>query len=459
LITYFNYLVRRKNMAETAPSKRSRFDIDNIQESPLRVAISWIMNAVLYIFLAILTAQSFETFNPIAAMLSFAGGPMLAALLVSACTSGATNPLKIAIIFLQISITISVVSIFLVIIILLRHGDFNSPFLGFLAIFMFVFYLIATYNIMHGFSTKRRLLAVAAIFSSMIAGPVLSQLDESFYRLAWAINPPQRPANNGYDNWTPVYQESLWQAQPKLIENQLAHISKQSSGTSRIFTMAIGAQGSQSLFSREAKIASAKLSTRFATSGNTLLINGRDELSTIPVATPRNFRALANGLGNIIDPSQDTVILYLTSHGGRRAWLATDLPDFTDLPSITAYSVKAALDEAKIKRRVIIVSACYAGSWIPILANPDTIILTAASADTTSFGCDDRRQLTYFGEAFLESLSPRNASLSEVFSTAKAKIARREKAENIQQSLPQYFVGANMKEFWLATTQARVTTN
>jgi len=37
---------------------------------------------------------------------------------------------------------------------------------------------------------------------------------------------------------------------------------------------------------------------------------------------------------------------------------------------------------------------------IPGLANPDTLVITAADADHPSFGCRDKAKWTYFGNAF-----------------------------------------------------------
>ena len=60
------------------------------------------------------------------------------------------------------------------------------------------------------------------------------------------------------------------------------------------------------------------------------------------------------------------------------------------------------LDESHIRWRVIIVSACYSGIFIPVLKNDSTLIMTAADSRHSSFGCDDTRDLTYFGEALLQ---------------------------------------------------------
>jgi len=47
--------------------------------------------------------------------------------------------------------------------------------------------------------------------------------------------------------------------------------------------------------------------------------------------------------------------------------------------------------------RVISVSACCSGSWIAPLAGDTALVMTAADADHTSYGCGRRSELTFFG--------------------------------------------------------------
>jgi hypothetical protein len=94
---------------------------------------------------------------------------------------------------------------------------------------------------------------------------------------------------------------------------------------------------------------------------------------------------------------------------------------------------------------VIILSACYAGGFIESLRDPQTIVITAAAADRTSFGCSNDRDLTYFGEAFYRDALPGARSLRDAFETAKAAIAARERVEHVTPSNPQAYFGAQME--------------
>jgi hypothetical protein len=69
------------------------------------------------------------------------------------------------------------------------------------------------------------------------------------------------------------------------------------------------------------------------------------------------------------------------------------------------------------------------------------VVIAAASADRTSFGCSDDRNMTYFGEAFYRDALPGARTLQEAFEKAKAAIAVREREENETPSEPQAVFG------------------
>ena len=244
--------------------------------------------------------------------------------------------------------------------------------------------------------------------------------------------------------------DELWQAQPQIMAQELEALRPRVAGRANVYAIAVAAQGSQRLFSREAQLALQVASARFGADyrGGVLLSNGMPDLLAHPLATQDGVAAAARGIASRIDPAQDIVIVYLASHGAPEGWIATSLPTRATFPPISAASLAAALTQTGIRRRVIIVSACFAASWIPALASDDTIVIAAAAKDRTSFGCDDSRQLTYFGEAFLTGPLARGASLHDAFETARGRVAKWEADERFQPSMPQAFVGRNLQALW-----------
>ena len=116
------------------------------------------------------------------------------------------------------------------------------------------------------------------------------------------------------------------------------------------------------------------------------------------------------------------------------------------LSQLAPVEVRHALDEAGIKWRVVIVSACYSGVFLDALKGDGTLVITAADAKHSSFGCDDDRDLTYFGEAFLKDSIPTTRTLEEAFRKASALIEQRETSEHKIRSNPQMSVGTPMRD-------------
>ena len=97
---------------------------------------------------------------------------------------------------------------------------------------------------------------------------------------------------------------------------------------------------------------------------------------------------------------------------------------------------------------MIIISACYSGSLIGDLRAPDRIIITAARADRSSFGCAPDSRHTFFGDAEMHAFGQQDRSLRQVFAVIRDDVARMESGERYQPSKPQVWVGANMTDLY-----------
>jgi hypothetical protein len=112
--------------------------------------------------------------------------------------------------------------------------------------------------------------------------------------------------------------------------------------------------------------------------------------------------------------------------------------------TVSPGELRAALDKAGIKHRVIAISACFSGGWIGPLAGDNTLVMTAADATHTSYGCGRLSQLTFFGRAMFDEQLRKTHSFERAFAAAVPLIQRREveagKADGF--SNPQISVGA-----------------
>ncbi len=262
-----------------------------------------------------------------------------------------------------------------------------------------------------------------------------------------AKRPPPAPVPVAY-----IPTPELLDMQDGLVKQAVAALPARAIGRPNVYALAIAASGRQQLFSREAHLALQVAAQRFGADyrGGLLLSNGAPDLTRAPLATRGNLLMAADGLARHTDAGQDIAFLYLVSHGGQDASLETDLPNLQNFTALNAKALAEALNIAGVKRRIIIISACFSGGWIPALANDDTIIIAAARFDRTSFGCDDTRRLTFFGQAFLEGPLAKGASLAEAFEAARQQISGWEAKARLLPSEPQIFVGQNMQALWTA---------
>jgi hypothetical protein len=300
----------------------------------------------------------------------------------------------------------------------------------------------------------RRAAAIALCLGVNVGAAAMLNLDGAFWRLSAEVRPlvGRQDASDAADNQPPdIAEDILWGAQSALIEKERAALQPPAPGRTNVYAMAVAGSGVQALFSREAHEALRVAALHFGDGdrGAALLSNGAADLMQSPLATRANIAALAKAIGEKADHRQGVLFLYLVSHGAQTAELESDLPSYRSVQPISSVSTAEALKGAGIARRVIVVSACFSATWIPALADDDTIVITAAAKDRTSFGCDDTRRFTVFGEAFLGSLAARNVSLRDAFEDAKRKISVEERKENVTPSQPQVFVGRNMEALWL----------
>jgi hypothetical protein len=240
--------------------------------------------------------------------------------------------------------------------------------------------------------------------------------------------------------------EALLFEQPGRIDELLQTVER--GGTSpkpKAFFLGFAGVGDEKVFAQEISLASRVLGERYDMAARSVsLINDERDLERAPLATVSGLKYALRGLGARMNLDQDVLFLSISSHGGDDPAIIvanSQLP----LKDLTDEDLADALRDSGIKWRVIIISACYAGGFIESLRDPQTIVIAAAAADRTSFGCSNDRDLTYFGEAFYRDALPGAGSLRDAFDTAKAAIAARERLERVTPSNPQAYFGAKLE--------------
>jgi hypothetical protein len=239
--------------------------------------------------------------------------------------------------------------------------------------------------------------------------------------------------------------ERIFYRQPELLAEHLEPLLAERSDRDDLYFVGFAGYALQEIFRNEIEFARALFDERFDTAGRSLLlINNLATRDTLPLASSINLQRALQHIGNIIDRDNDVVVLFLTSHGDKAELSVNFWP--LRLNDVTPGMLKQYLDDAAIKWRIIMVSACYSGSFIEMLKDRNTAIMTASSADTTSFGCDDKRKLTYFGEVLLQKQLQQQFSFAAAFENAAREIEVRELAEKREPSRPQIYIGQAMQE-------------
>lgn len=255
----------------------------------------------------------------------------------------------------------------------------------------------------------------------------------------WYSAPPDEPEVK------PHQAESLLFDQRSKIDEIVQRFGASSGETPKVFFLGFAGVASQRVFAEEIKFGARVVAGRLnVVERQLLLMNDRRDLKTYPIATVTSLAYGLKVIGQKMNPERDILFLALSSHGSSDPEISVS-NGALDLEQVTGENLSAALQASGIKRRIIVISACHAGAFIPALQNPDSIIITAAAADKTSFGCSDDRDLTYFGEAFYRDALPKAPTLEDAFNQAKAAIALRETQEHQKTSDPQAYFGSDLE--------------
>lgn len=283
----------------------------------------------------------------------------------------------------------------------------------------------------------KRLAALFLLAAFAGAAPSLAQAP---------ARPPMVSAEYGY--WPPAFALT----QQRLMAKTLDGMQPQRPGVRDVYVLSVGLHGGH-VFENEAAQGAAALTSHFGAQGRTIVLSNdhrAGEPPRYPAAVPQNIQASLARLAETMDKNEDVAVIFFTSHGSQNVGLAgfepltsggeRPLRDFVISPG----ALRGALDASGIKNRIVIISACFSGQFVPTLQDANTIVMTAASAAKSSFGCQPERDWTYFGDALFQQSLPNAKALTGAFENARRLIAQWEGEQKLAPSEPQLFIGAEM---------------
>lgn len=151
------------------------------------------------------------------------------------------------------------------------------------------------------------------------------------------------------------------------------------------------------------------------------------------------LRGIYSALSDLSSRTAGGCMFYLTSHG---------LPEGAQVDQgILRPGVLADMLDRTCGKRptVVVISACFSGVFVPTLAQPNRMVLTAARSDRTSFGCGQDIKYPYFDDCFLSSM-PGAKDFGGLAGAVRECVRVREIAEKLTPpSEPQIWVGAQLR--------------
>lgn len=242
--------------------------------------------------------------------------------------------------------------------------------------------------------------------------------------------------------------ERMLFAQPDRIDAAVARMADGRNHRPDVFFLGFAGVADEKVFAEELKLTERVVTERYQAVGRSLLlVNDQRDHDSWPIATVQGLRRALVKVAARMDRTEDVLFLMLTSHGSDKPSLSVS-NGYWPLEQLDGRTLRAALDDAGIRWRVIVISACHSGAFIEPLSDPGTIVLTASAKDRTSFGCGDENEITYFGAALMRDALPQAESLASAFDRAKQLVAEREQQQKLPESKPQAYYGSAIRPYW-----------
>lgn len=249
--------------------------------------------------------------------------------------------------------------------------------------------------------------------------------------------------------------QQVFEDQQALLKASMARVARQRQDRTDVYGLVFAPYAAEDVFLRESTMVAAVLRERFDAGDRTIhLLNHGATAKTHPWATTRNLEQAVQALAAKMDLEKDLLVVYLTSHGGSDFKLAASHWPL-EMEALTPQVLKQMLDKAGVRNRVIAVSACYAGGWADVLATEHSLIMTAADATHTSYGCGRLSELTFFGRAVFDEQLRKTHSFEQAFNRAVPLIKQREIDADKKDgfSNPQIRIGSHIRALLKALEQ------
>jgi hypothetical protein len=288
------------------------------------------------------------------------------------------------------------------------------------------------------------LLSMILLFGAAKLSEALS-IDADFWAMPEESSSADSDPGGNSAQWRDAEQVMFDQAER--IDTLVGAMQRPADLAAAAFFVGFAGMGEQKVFAGEIALADRLVAQQYGSAQRSIeLVNDQRDLTAHPFASATALHRTLLDVAKKMNLEHDVLFLALSSHGSEDATIAVSNGPLT-LNDLSAEDLQQALEDSGIRWKVIIVSACFAGSFTESLQDDHTIVITAAAADKTSFGCSNDRDLTYFGESFYRDSLPVTKTLRAAFDRTRHLIAAREKSEHIEASDPQASFGKAIEPY------------
>lgn len=290
---------------------------------------------------------------------------------------------------------------------------------------------------------RKTTLISAASLLLFLATASSAQVDENMAKKGWSMEQSRMPG------W--------YLAQHKKLNAALGKIAPQRKGVVDAYIVVIGLD-SDPVFKKETAEVLNVLQRRYGATARSIRLaagSGTNEADA-PQGSPTNLAIVLASIAAKMDLDEDVLVLYSTSHGSKELGLVYRDGE-EGFGMIAPKRLKLLLDELNFKRRILLLSACYSGIFVPELADDDSVILTAASSNRPSFGCTPGNDWTFFGDALVNHAMRKSQPMAKAAEEATALISMWEAKLGLEPSNPQVSIGEDTAK-WLAALDTQMPT-
>lgn len=259
---------------------------------------------------------------------------------------------------------------------------------------------------------------------------------------AWAAQPETQAESE--PTYSATDAEVVYETQPILRRAAFENLHLGDPSRVELFSILGAGYPYERVFRREVLAVNSFLASAMDGTGKSIVLVNDARAPTDHLLMNRtNLKASAEAMGARMD-ADDILLIFLTSHG-RPGALSTQYYGLINY-DLTPDDINEALIAAGDPASIIIVSACYSGSFVAPLAAPHRLVLTAADAESVSFGCSDENEWTEWGRAFWLNAMNETRDFRDAATRAKTAVSQRERREGLDASDPMISEGVEIGE-------------